>query len=284
MPSVPVLITDLSTTAASNAHAGTDSPSVLDDVQRAQAAFIAQIRDGTVAVKVGAVSPTTGAFTTLSATGLITYNGTNTQVIVGELDSGTTFIQSKNSGGTAKALAFLGSAEYGRFDTSGTLSIGSTSTTPYQNANCIVNRASTGSGYYDHANLTASGTDYVGFGYNGGAIGSITQSGTTAVLYNTTSDYRLKNVVGPVSGSGARIDALQPIEYTWKSDGSITRGFLAHEFQEVYAKSVNGTKDAVDAEGNPVYQSMQAGSSEVIADLVAEIQSLRARLTALEAA
>ena len=85
-----------------------------------------------------------------------------------------------------------------------------------------------------------------------------------------------------MSGSGARIDALEPIEYTWNSNGQRTRGFLAHKFQEVYADSVTGTKDAVDADGKPVYQGMQASSTEVIADLVAEIQSLRKRLTALE--
>ena len=108
--------------------------------------------------------------------------------------------------------------------------------------------------------------------------------GVTTVLttYNTTSDYRLKNVIGAVTGYGDRLDALEPIEYEWKSNGSRTRGFLAHKFQEVYANSVTGAKDAVDAEGNPVYQAMQAGSSEIIADLVAEIQSLRARVAALE--
>ena len=96
--------------------------------------------------------------------------------------------------------------------------------------------------------------------------------------YNSVSDYRLKTVIGAVSGSGERIDALEPIEYEWKVDGSRTRGFLAHKFQEVYAGSVSGDKDAVDANGNPVYQAMQASTSEVIADLVAEIQSLRKRL------
>jgi hypothetical protein len=55
---------------------------------------------------------------------------------------------------------------------------------------------------------------------------------------------------------------------------------LAHQFQEVYAGSVSGTKDAVDVDGKPMYQAMQASSSEVIADLVAEIQSLRKRLAA----
>ena len=42
---VPTLITELSTTAASNAPAGSDSPIILDDIQRAHAAFIAQLRD-----------------------------------------------------------------------------------------------------------------------------------------------------------------------------------------------------------------------------------------------
>jgi hypothetical protein len=127
-------------------------------------------------------------------------------------------------------------------------------------------------------NQANAGTQYFNeFRYAGTAIGSITGNNTTT-LYNTTSDYRLKTVVGVVSGQGARIDALKPIEYIWNSNGSITRGFLAHQFQEVYAGSVTGTKDAVDANGNPQYQAMQAGSAEVIADLVAEIQSLRKRL------
>jgi len=120
--------------------------------------------------------------------------------------------------------------------------------------------------------------------YNNGATslaGYIQVSGSLTV-YSTTSDYRLKTVIGPVADAGQRIDALQPVEYTWNADGSRTRGFLAHQFQEVYAGSVTGSKDAVDAEGKPVYQAMQASTSEVIADLVAEIQSLRKRLTALE--
>jgi hypothetical protein len=131
-------------------------------------------------------------------------------------------------------------------------------------------------------NRYTSDGDVVQFRREGNAVGSVSVT-TVLTTYNTTSDYRLKTVVGLVTGQGERIDALKPIEYTWNSNGSQTRGFLAHEFKEVYADSVTGKKDAVDDDGNPVYQSMQAGSSEVIADLIAELQSLRKRVAFLEA-
>jgi hypothetical protein len=129
-----------------------------------------------------------------------------------------------------------------------------------------------------------SGATYIQFANStGGNIGNINRVTTTnAVVYNTTSDYRLKTVTGAVTGQGARIDALKPIDYLWTEGGQQARGFLAHEFQAVYSSSVSGTKDAVDADGNPEYQSMQAATSEVIADLVAEIQSLRQRIKTLE--
>jgi hypothetical protein len=131
--------------------------------------------------------------------------------------------------------------------------------------------------YWGRIDSTSSFFAY--FDYNGSGVGSITTNGTTTT-YGVTSDYRLKTVIGAVTGQGERIDALEPIEYTWNSNGQRTCGFLAHKFQEVYSDSVTGTKNAVDADGKPVYQSMQAATSEVIADLVAEIQSLRKRLAA----
>jgi hypothetical protein len=120
----------------------------------------------------------------------------------------------------------------------------------------------------------------ISFVKNSATQGNITVT-ASATAYNTTSDYRLKTVVGSVDNAGQRLDAIEPVEYDWKAGGR-TRGFLAHKFAEVYPNSVTGEKDAVDAEGNPVYQSMQASSSEVMADLIAEIQSLRKRVALLE--
>jgi hypothetical protein len=130
----------------------------------------------------------------------------------------------------------------------------------------------------NHSSGTSSGSGYIVFGYNAALIGSITQSGTTGVAYNTASDYRLKDNPQPIAGSGTFIDALKPCTWTWKSDGSAGTGFIAHELQAVSPASVTGAKDAVDVDGKPIFQAVEYGSAEVIAMLVAEVQDLRRRL------
>jgi hypothetical protein len=181
-------------------------------------------------------------------------------------------------------------SEHARIDSSGNLLVGTTSV--YGSAKLTVSAAATNGiastqtsagGYRYLSNAVSDGGTYYHMNFQEATTtrGSITSNGSVTA-YNVTSDYRLKTVIGAVSNSGSRIDALQPIEYIWNSNGKHTRGFLAHQFQEVYSESVTGEKDAVDAKGKPVYQQMQASTSEVIADLVAEIQSLRKRLMALE--
>jgi len=183
---------------------------------------------------------------------------------------------------TANPIIFgTSGSERARIDSSGNLYLGGT--TQYNSAKFTISysgSANNGLAFIDTVDQT--GTGYLSFHNSAGTqIGSVTRVTTTnAVVYNTTSDYRLKTVTGAVTGQGARIDALKPVDYTWTEGGQQARGFLAHEFQAVYSNSVTGVKDAVDADGNPVYQTMQASTSEVIADLVAEIQSLRQRLSA----
>ena len=112
---------------------------------------------------------------------------------------------------------------------------------------------------------------------SGGLAGQITSGGTTT-NYNTSSDYRLKNVTGPVQNSGQYIDALKPVEGTWKADGSVFVGLIAHEVQDVSRTAVaTGEKDGEEM------QSMDYSSAEIIANLIAEVQSLRQRVAQLEA-
>ena len=175
--------------------------------------------------------------------------------------------------------SFASYAERARIDSSGNLMVGDTSVGGTDSMSMNFAK-SNGTIYVNHATGTASTTNYAIFSYAGGLVGNIAQSGTTAVLYNTTSDYRLKANQQPLTDSGAFIDALQPKSWDWAQDGSRGVGFIAHEFQEVAPNSVTGVKDELNEDGTPKYQAMQASSAEVIANLVAEIQSLRQRLDA----
>jgi hypothetical protein len=140
-----------------------------------------------------------------------------------------------------------------------------------------------------HVSGTGSGTSYQIFSYNGTVIGQISQNGTTGVLYNLTSDYRLKNNQEDLTGAKDFIMALKPKKWQWWDGSGEGVGFIAHEFMEIAKYSGHGEKDAVDADGKPVYQSIQPSSSEVMANLVSLIQeqqalieSLTTRLTTLE--
>jgi hypothetical protein len=118
------------------------------------------------------------------------------------------------------------------------------------------------------------------FRSNGSAAGAITHTNTTT-NYGTSSDYRLKENPTPVTGALDTVAALKPVDFAWKSDGSAGRGFIAHELQAVVPEAVTGEKDAVDAEGNPEYQGVDA--SKLVPLLVAAVQELSAKVAALEA-
>jgi hypothetical protein len=143
-------------------------------------------------------------------------------------------------------------------------------------------RGGSSAGVMAHASGSLSGDPYWAFNYNGSMIGSITQSGTTGVLYNITSDRRLKSNITTLTTeqSGPIIDALLPRQFTWNADGSKAMGFVTDEYQQQFPSAVTGEPNGVDAEGKPVYQMADFSTSEMMAVLVAEIQSLRARLKA----
>ena len=133
-----------------------------------------------------------------------------------------------------------------------------------------------------HRSSAANGNWYGGFLYNNNVIGSIAQNGTTATSYNTTSDYRLKENVQPLTGALARIAALKPVTYTWKSaPDEIGEGFIAHELQEVCPQAVTGEKDDVNEDGSIKPQSID--TSFLVATLAAAIQEQQAIIQQLQA-
>jgi hypothetical protein len=143
---------------------------------------------------------------------------------------------------------------------------------------------------------TTALTAQVRFENPNGGVGEILTSGSNTT-YATSSDYRLKENIAPMTGALDVVSALKPVTYKWKIDGSDGQGFIAHELQEVVPDCVSGEKDAVetytDEEGNEQTRIKAQGvdTSFLVATLTAAIQEqqtiindLKARITALEGA
>jgi hypothetical protein len=227
------------------------------------------------------------------------YSGTayiNTSGIWSVVDSTVT------STNVPSALVFgtgvTNSTERMRIDSSGNLLINTTSnialssrTVPLQilqnnnSQEAITIKANSSTYTFSSINfVNASGTQ----------VGYI-QMTASATSYITSSDYRLKENIAPMTGALDKVLQLKPVTYTWKQDGSDGQGFIAHELQAVVPDAVTGEKDAVDAEGNPKYQGID--TSFLVATLTAAIQEqqaliqsqaaaindLKARITVLEA-
>ena len=148
----------------------------------------------------------------------------------------------------------------------------------------------TNNGCVLRTSTNASGAGFLYFQQDTNTCGSVVRVGTTsAVTYSTTSDYRLKENVVPMTNGLDKVSRLKPVTYTWKQGGESAEGFIAHELAEVCPDAVVGTKDQVetylDDEGNeqtrPKYQSID--TSFLVATLTAAIQELKAELDATKA-
>jgi hypothetical protein len=138
------------------------------------------------------------------------------------------------------------------------------------------------------ATSVASNGQCMGFNYNTTTnVGSINITGS-ATSYATSSDYRLKENIVPMTGALDKIALLKPVTYTWKIDGSNGQGFIAHELQAIIPDCVTGEKDAVNKDGS--IKPQQIDTSFLVATLTAAIQEqqtiindLKARVETLEA-
>ena len=125
-----------------------------------------------------------------------------------------------------------------------------------------------------------AGRTHIWFVNPNGVVGGVTTSGSST-SFNTSSDYRLKENVVELTGATDRLKQLNPSRFNFIADADTTvDGFLAHEVQDIVPEAITGEKDAVDADGNPVYQGID--QSKLVPLLVATIKELEARITALE--
>ena len=207
------------------------------------------------------------------------------------------FYINNNETNTAAFTGFnVGASERMRIDSSGGVRIGITSNI-YNAAsseklsvkNTVTGCAATFqttdvAGGYPILYVTSSDTvtasqNAILFYRGGSSVGSI---GTTAsaTTYNTSSDYRLKENVAPITTGLATISALKPVTYDWVSANEKGEGFIAHELQEHIPYAVTGEKDAVNPDGSIKPQGVDY--SKIVVHLVAAIQELSAKVAALE--
>jgi len=115
-----------------------------------------------------------------------------------------------------------------------------------------------------------------------------TTSGT--VVGAQTSDERIKNIIGPVTYGLEQINAIQPVEYTLKSDTSTKKiGFIAQQVLPLVPESVFDTGEVIEGqpEGAPTKLGMEYVALipvlvNAVKELSAELDAAKARIATLE--
>lgn len=106
-------------------------------------------------------------------------------------------------------------------------------------------------------------------------VGNISVT-AAATAYNTSSDMRLKENAQSID-SGAILDAIKPYKFQWKVDGSTAYGVYAQEAYEVFPEAITPGD-----EGGEITEAWSVDYSKFVPLLLAEVKSLRARISILE--
>lgn len=110
----------------------------------------------------------------------------------------------------------------------------------------------------------------------------------SSILFQSYSDYRVKENVVNVVDAIADLKRIRPVTFNFIDNASSTQaGFIAHELQEVVPVAVGGEKDAVDGDGEPILQGVDPGKvvpllTAALQEAVAKIEALETRIAALE--
>ena len=195
---------------------------------------------------------------------------------------------------SANILFGTADTERMRINSSGALLLGTTNTSPATaDAYGVTINSNTNGTFYagviqassngSSALLLNRGSDdgsTAAFRRSGTQVGGITVT-TSSTSFVTSSDYRLKENIAPMTGALEKVAQLKPCTYTWKATGKSGEGFIAHELQEVVPDAVSGKKDAVNEDGSINPQGID--TSFLVATLTAAIQELKAELDATKA-
>ncbi len=113
-------------------------------------------------------------------------------------------------------------------------------------------KSTTAGGEAITAQVHSNGNSVINFNNASGTeCGFITvQASGSAVAYNTSSDYRLKENVEYSFDAIERLKQLKPARFNFIADADKTvDGFIAHEVQDVVPEAISGEKDGEEMQG-----------------------------------
>ena len=222
-----------------------------------------------------------GIGTTNPSRSKLVIGATTPQISFTDTDGSSNIIDITRVAGPGLSFSSNGSEKM-RIDSSGSVRINNTSNATFSAQLNTQFTTAFQCGMYLKVTDTSASQSMMIFGNtNNDAVGSIATNGA-ATAFNTSSDYRLKQDITPMTGALAKVALLKPVNYKWKFDGSEGEGFIAHELAEVCPNAVTGEKDAVNSEGNPIHQGID--TSFLVATLTAAIQELNAKFEEYKAA
>lgn len=132
--------------------------------------------------------------------------------------------------------------------------------------------------YWINAVNTTGTANHWSYVNGNGEVGKITTNGS-ATTYATSSDYRLKEAIAPMTGALEKVALLKPCTYKWKVDGSDGQGFIAHELAEVVPDCVTGEKDGVRNEQYEISPAVAATFDEDGNELTARVEAVMGERT-----
>ena len=166
---------------------------------------------------------------------------------------------------------------------------------------------STNTGSVFSSGSATNAQTHIIFRNGNGDVGTIQTSGSSTI-YNTSSDYRLKENAVAISDGITRLKTLKPYRFNFKADADTTvDGFFAHEVTAV-PEAISGTKDETKdilyteedtipsgkkvgdvKETIPVYQGIDQSKivpllTAALQEAVGKIEVLETKVAALEAA
>jgi hypothetical protein len=191
-----------------------------------------------------------------------------------------------------------GASEKMRIDSNGVMAIGTTSISGSPNTSCLELKGTEAPLSIINETAVDSG-DRTSIAFRNAAGTLVGNVGVddSSTIYNTSSDYRLKENEVAISDGMERLKQLKPYKFNFKIQPDKTvDGFFAHEVSSIVPEAITGTKDATetytDENGDEQTRIKPQGIDQsklvplltaALKEAITKIETLETEMTALKA-